>query len=67
MLSSKKLKALQKYIDIVEANKGKTIGEIFQNLEGELHSHFKKGAAGLIVEIYSGLKIILLQKQIWKI
>lgn len=56
MLSSKKLKALQKYIDIIEANKGKTIGEIYHNIIGENHSHYKKGASGLIVENLLGLK-----------
>lgn len=56
MLSSKKLKALQKYIDIVEANKGKTIGTIYKNIIGENHSHYKKGASGLIVENLLGLK-----------
>ncbi|MDD2656236.1 MAG: MutH/Sau3AI family endonuclease [Patescibacteria group bacterium] len=56
MLSSKKLKALQKYIDIIEKNKGKTIGEIYSHITGEKHSHFKKGASGLIVENLLGLK-----------
>lgn len=56
MLSSKKLKALQPYIDIIEANKRKTIGEIFKGIEGEEHSHFKKGASGLIIENLLGLK-----------
>ncbi len=56
MLSSKKLKALQKYINIIEANKGKTIGEIYQSIVGSAHSHFKKGAAGLIVENLLGLE-----------
>lgn len=55
MLSSTKLKALQKYIDIIEANKGKTIGEILKNLDIEKHSHFKKGASGLILENLLGL------------
>ncbi len=55
MLSSKKLKALQKYIDIIEVNKGKTIGEILSNLSTEKHSHFKKGASGLILENLLGL------------
>ncbi|HNU95807.1 MAG TPA: MutH/Sau3AI family endonuclease [Candidatus Magasanikbacteria bacterium] len=56
MLSSKKLKALQKYIDIIEANKGKTIGEIYKNIVGHNHEHFKKGASGLIVENLLGLE-----------
>lgn len=55
MLSSKKLKALQKYIDIIEASKGKTIGEIKTSLGISSHSHFKKGASGLIVENLLGL------------
>lgn len=50
MLSSTKLKALQKYIDIIEANKGKTIGEIYDSIVSNTHSHFKKGAAGSIIE-----------------
>jgi len=56
MLSSKKLKSLQKYIDIIEANKGKTIGEIYSKISGEVHVHYKKGASGLIVENLLGLK-----------
>lgn len=56
MLSSRKLKALQKYIDIIEANKGKTIGNIYKNIVGENHAHYKKGAAGLIVENLLGLE-----------
>lgn len=55
MLSSTKLKALQKYIDIIEVNKGKTIGEILTSLNIEKHSHFKKGASGLILENLLGL------------
>lgn len=56
MLSSKKLKALQKYIDILEKNKGKTIGEIYEKISGNKHAHFKKGASGLIVENLLGLE-----------
>jgi len=56
MLSSKKLKSLQKYIDIIEKNKGKTIGEIYSSISGDKHSHFKKGASGLIVENLLELK-----------
>jgi len=56
MLSSKKLKALQKYIDIIEANKGRTIGDIYKNIIGENHAHYKKGASGLIIENLLGLK-----------
>jgi len=56
MLSSKKLKSLQKYICIIEKNKGKTIGEIYSSISGNTHSHFKKGASGLIVENLLGLK-----------
>ena len=55
MLSSKKLKALQKYIDIIEVNKGKTIGDIYKNIVGENHAHYKKGASGLIIENLLGL------------
>lgn len=56
MLSSKKLKALQPYIDIVEESKGKTIGDICCSLPGHHHEHFKKGASGLIVENLLGLE-----------
>lgn len=56
MLSSIKLKKLQPYIDIVEANKGRTIGEIYANVAGSKHNHYKKGASGLIVENMLGLK-----------
>ena len=56
MLSSKKIKKLQKYFDIIEENKGKTIGNIYKNITGETHSHFKKGASGLIIENLFGLK-----------
>lgn len=56
MLSSKKLKALQPYINILEKNKGKTIGEICHTLPGHNHEHFKKGASGLIVENLLGLE-----------
>ncbi len=56
MLSSKKLKALQKYIDIIEANKGKTIGDIYKNVVGNNHAHYKKGASGLIIENLLGLE-----------
>ena len=55
MISSKKLKALQKYIDIIEQNKGKTIGQILTDLGVPNHSHFKKGASGLILENLLGL------------
>ena len=56
MLSSIKLKKLQPYIDIVETNKGRTIGEIYANVTGSKHNHYKKGASGLIVENMLGLK-----------
>lgn len=56
MLSSKKLKSLQKYIDIIENNKGKSIGEIYSDIVGNNHSHYKKGASGLIIENLLGLK-----------
>ncbi len=55
MLSSKKLKALQPYIDIIETHKGKTLDEIFKELGSGKHSHFKKGASGLIIENLLGL------------
>lgn len=55
MLSSKKLKALQPYIDVIEAHKGKTLGEIFRELNTGKHGHFKKGASGLIIENLLGL------------
>ena len=56
MLSSKKLKALQKYMNIIEENKGKTIGEIYSGILGSKHSHLKKGASGLIIENLLGLE-----------
>jgi DNA mismatch repair endonuclease MutH len=56
MLSSKKLKALQPYINIIESHKGKTLREIFDELGSHKHGHFKKGASGLIVENLLGLK-----------
>ncbi len=59
MLSSKKLKSLQKYIDIIEKNRGRKIGDILRELNLERHSHFKKGASGLIV-----LKLNLIEAQI---
>ncbi len=55
MLSSKKLKALQPYIDIIEAKKGKTLRQIFDELGSAKHAHFKKGASGLIIENLLGL------------
>ncbi len=55
MLSSKKLKALQPYIDIIEHCKGKTLKAIFNKLGTGKHAHFKKGASGLIVENLLGL------------
>lgn len=56
MLSSKKLKALQPYIDIIERHKGKTIGSILKELKTRKHIHLKKGASGLIIENLLGLK-----------
>lgn len=56
MLSSKKLKGLQPYIDIIEKNKGKYLGDILCELNTGKHSHFKKGASGLIIENLLGLK-----------
>jgi DNA mismatch repair endonuclease MutH len=55
MLSSQKLKSLKKYIDIIELNRGKTIGQILNDLNISNHSHFKKGASGLIIENMLGL------------
>lgn len=55
MLSSQKLKALQLYINIIEFHKGKTLGEIFNELGSHKHEHFKKGASGLIIENLLGL------------
>jgi len=55
MLSSIKYKALQKYIDILEANKGKTLGQIVEELHQGKHVHYKKGAGGLIIENLLGL------------
>ena len=55
MLSSKKLKALEKYIKIIDSNKGKTIGQIAAEIGLNKHGHFKKGASGLIVENLLGL------------
>lgn len=56
MLSSKKLKAIQPYINIIESHKSKTLGEIFKELGSHKHGHFKKGASGLIVENLLGLE-----------
>lgn len=55
MLSSKKLKALKPYIDIIERHKGKTLGDIVQEMGENKHTHFKKGAGGLIIENLLGL------------
>lgn len=55
MLSSKKLKSLKPYIDIIEQHKGKTIGYILKKLGITKHAHFKKGAAGLIIENLLGI------------
>ncbi len=55
MLSSKKLNALRPYIEIIDAHKGKTIGEILAEINNGKHTHFKKGASGLIVENLLGL------------
>jgi DNA mismatch repair endonuclease MutH len=56
MLSSTKLKALKPYIDIIENHKGKTLGNIFEELKSHKHEHFKKGASGLIIENLLGLE-----------
>jgi DNA mismatch repair endonuclease MutH len=56
MLSSTKLKSLKPYIDIIEDHKGKTLGEIFKELNSHKHEHFKKGASGLIIENLLGLE-----------
>jgi DNA mismatch repair protein MutH len=55
MLSSKKLKALKPYIDIIERHRGKSLKDIVRELGQYKHVHFKKGAAGLIVENLLGL------------
>lgn len=55
MLSSRKLKALQPYVDIIEKHKGKSLSEVFQEIGSNKHSHFKKGASGLIIENLLGL------------
>lgn len=56
MLSSKKLKTLQPYINIIEKHKGKTLKDIFVELNTNKHEHFKKGASGLIIENLLGLE-----------
>lgn len=55
MLSSRKLKALQPYIDIIEKHKGKSLRDIFDEIGHKKHAHFKKGASGLIIENLLGL------------
>ena len=56
MLSSTKLKALQPFTDILEKNRRRTFGEILDSLHLKgRHSHFKKGASGLILENLLGL------------
>ena len=56
MLSSKKLKALQPFIDILENHKGQNFGDIAREFSAGRHLHFKKGASGLILENLLGLK-----------
>ncbi len=56
MLSSTKLKSLKPFIDIIESHKGKTLGDIFLELNSHRHQHFKKGASGLIIENLLGLE-----------
>ena len=55
MLSSRKLKALQQYINILDSHKGQTLGQVFNELGSLKHSHLKKGASGLIIENLLGL------------
>lgn len=50
MINSKILKELQKYFDIVEKLRGKTIWQIKQELKIQWHGHFKKWSSWLIVE-----------------
>jgi DNA mismatch repair endonuclease MutH len=55
MLSSKKYSALKPFIEIIELHKGKTLDNIISELGVIKHTHFKKGAAGLIIENLLGL------------
>ena len=55
MLTSKKIQALKPFIDILEKHKGCTFGQIVQELGSGKHTHFKKGADGLILENLLGL------------
>lgn len=50
MLNSKIIKELQKYFDIIERYRNRTLKEIKQELKIQWHSHFKKWAWGLIIE-----------------
>ena len=56
MLSSKKLNALRPYLDIIEKHKGLTFAQIVSELGQNKHIHYKKGAAGLILENLLGLE-----------
>lgn len=56
MLSSRKLKALQPFIKIIEKHKGCTFGQIVKEINNGKHTHFKKGASGLILENLLGLE-----------
>ncbi len=56
MLSSRKLNALRPYLDILEKHKGFTFAQIVKELGQGRHLHYKKGAAGLILENLLGLK-----------
>ncbi len=55
MLSSKKLNALRPYLDIIEKHKGFSFAQIVEELNQGKHTHYKKGAAGLILENLLGL------------
>ncbi len=56
MLNSKILKELQKYFDILDKYRGKTIKDIRDDLHILWHGHFKKWASGLIIENMLWLK-----------
>ena len=56
MLSSKKLNALRPYLDIIEKHRKFSFGQIVKELGQNRHIHYKKGAAGLILENLLGLE-----------
>ena len=55
MISSKVIDVMMPLFDIIKQSKGKTIGEIKQELNIE-REKMKKGASGLIVENLLGIK-----------